>query len=384
MRVVPRWVAICCYFANDCERVIDREALSTSYWEAFAAIMPVTIKDVARESGVNISTVSRALNNSYGVNHQTREHVAAVAARLNYRPNRVARGLVTGRSHSLGLILSDIRNPFFAEVARRAEDAARAGNCDLVLCNSDLDADKQMHYVRSLLEKHIDGILMNSVSALSREQQAQLTASDVPIVLLNRPASSQLFSTVCANNEAGGAMAAQYLLDLGHRKIAHLTGPKQHGNLSDRTRGFVRALQAAKPAIHSIVRYGKFNFAGGAELTRKLLDAHPDVTAIFAANDVMAFGVLKTALERGLRIPEDLSLIGFDNIQCSGIVHPPLTTIHQPKYEMGQAAVEILLRMAREKDRRIAEHRLLGVEMIERQSCQAPLSTLRVTVRKAG
>ena len=346
--------------------------------------MPVTIKDVARESGVNISTVSRALNNSYGVSHQTREHVAAVAARLNYRPNRVARGLVTGRSHSLGLILSDIRNPFFAEVARGAEDAARAGNCDLVLCNSDLDADKQMHYVRSLLEKRIDGILMNSVSALSREQQAQLTASDVPIVLLNRPASNREFSTVCADNEAGGAMAARYLLGLGHRKIAHLTGPKQHGNLSDRTRGFVRTLQAAKNAIHPIVRYGKFNFAGGADLTRKLLDAHPDITAIFAANDVMAFGVVKAALERGLRIPEDLSLIGFDNIEFSGIVHPPLTTIHQPKYEMGQAAVEILLRMARERDKRIAEHRLLGVEMIERQSCQAPLATQRVKRRQAG
>jgi LacI family transcriptional regulator len=254
----------------------------------------------------------------------------------------------------------------------------------LVLCNSDLDPEKQMHYVRSLLEKRIDGILMNSVSALSREQQVQLADSDVPIVLLNRPASKHPFSTVCANNEEGGAMAARYLLALGHRKIAHLTGPKQHGNLSDRTRGFVRELQAFKHPVHPIVRYGKFNFAGGAELTRKLLDAHPDVTAIFAANDVMAFGVVKAALERGLRIPEDLSLIGFDNIEFSGIVHPPLTTIHQPKYEMGQAAVEILLRMAREKDKRIAEHRLLGVEMIERHSCQAPASTARLRLRKAG
>ena len=146
----------------------------------------------------------------------------------------------------------------------------------------------------------------------------------------------------------------------------------------------MRALQAAKNAIHPIVRYGKFNFAGGADLTRKLLDSHPDVTAIFAANDVMAFGVVMAALERGLRIPEDLSLIGFDNIEFSGIVHPPLTTIHQPKYEMGQAAVEILLRMAREKDKRIPEHRLLGVEMIERESCQAPASIRRVKRRQAG
>src|ERR1700730_3758851 len=171
--------------------------------------------------------------------------------------------------------------------------------------------------------------MMNSVSMLSREQQAQLAGSGVPIVLLNRPASNHKFSTVCADNESGGALAARYLLDLGHRKIAHLTGPKQHGNLSDRTRGFVRTLQAAKNPIHPIVRYGKFNFAGGAELTAKLLETHPEVTAIFAANDVMAFGVVKAALERGLRIPEDLSLVGFDNIEFSGIVHPPLTTIHQ-------------------------------------------------------
>src|SRR5229473_3519145 len=336
--------------------------------------MAVTIKDVARQSGVNISTVSRALNNSYGVNEQTREHVAAVAARLNYRPNRVARGLVTGRSHSLGLILSDIRNPFFAEVARGAEDAARTGNCDLVLCNSDLDADKQMRYVQSLLEKRIDGIMMNSVSMLSPEQQAQLAGSGVPIVLLNRPASNQTFSTVCADNESGGALAARYLLDLGHRKIAHLTGPRQHGNLSDRTRGFVRALQSGKNPVRPIVLHGKFNFDGGTELTRRLLDEHPDVTAIFAANDVMAFGVVQAVLDRGLRIPEDLSLIGFDNIEFSAIVHPPLTTIHQPKYEMGYAAVEILLRMARDKGRRIPENRLLGVEIVERQSCQAPPS----------
>src|SRR5260370_14296653 len=153
--------------------------------------MPVTIKDVARESGVNISTVSRALNNGYGVNDQTREHVIAVAARLNYRPNRIARGLVTGRSHSLGLVVSDIRNPFFAEVARGAEDAARAGNCDVVLCNSDLDADKQMQYVQSLLEKRIDGIMMNSVSMLRSEQQAQLARSVVPTGLLHPPASNQ-------------------------------------------------------------------------------------------------------------------------------------------------------------------------------------------------
>jgi DNA-binding LacI/PurR family transcriptional regulator len=231
-----------------------------------------------------------------------------------------------------------------------------------------------MGYVRSLLEKRVDGILMNSVAMLSVEQQARLSESGVPVVLLNRSASNRTFSTVCADNETGGAMAAQYLLDLGHQRIAHLTGPRKHGNLSDRTRGFVRALQAAKRPVQPLVLHGKFNFAGGTELARKVLAERRDITAIFAANDVMAYGVVRAVLDQGLRIPEDLSLIGFDNVEFSSIIHPPLTTIHQPKYEMGQAAVEILLRLARSKDKQTAEHRLLGVELIRRQSCSEPLS----------
>jgi DNA-binding LacI/PurR family transcriptional regulator len=330
--------------------------------------MSVTIRDVARESGVNVSTVSRALNNEYGVHQRTRERVIAAAGRLNYRPNLVARGLVTGRSHSLALIVSDIRNPFFAEVARGAEDAARAGGCDLVLCNSDLDAAKQMQYVKSLLEKRVDGILMNSVAALDRGEQAQLAACGVPIVLLNRSASSRAFSTVSADNEAGGVLAARHLLKLGHRKIAHLSGPRHHGNLSDRTRGFVRVLQSGRRPVKPIVLHGSFHFEGGQELAQKVLRDHPKVTAIFAANDVMAFGAARAILSRGLRIPDDISLVGFDNIEFSSVMHPPLTTVHQPKYEMGQAAVEILLRMARDKDKQAPEHRLLGVEWVERQS----------------
>ena len=216
--------------------------------------------------------------------------------------NRVARCLVTGRSHTLALVVSDIRNPFFAEVARGAEDAARNGNCDLVLCNSDLDADKQMEYVRSLLEKRVDGILMNSVAMLSGEQQAQLSESGVPIVLLNRSASSRTFSTVCADNETGGALAAQYLLDLGHRRIAHLTGPRKHGNLSDRTRGFVRALQAAKHPVQPLVLHGKFNFAGGTELARKVLAERRDITAIFAANDLN--GIWRSPSRAGSRLAD--------------------------------------------------------------------------------
>ena len=213
--------------------------------------MAVTIKDVARESGVNVSTVSRALNGEYGVHADTREHVVAVAQRLRYRPNRVAQGLVTGRSHTLALVVSDIRNLFFAEVARGAEDAAYRAGYDLVLCNSDLDAEKQMRYAQSLMEKRVDGILMNSVAALSKKQQEQLLGLGVPIVLLNRTAPRSAFSTICADNEAGGALAAEYLLKLGHRKIAHLTGPRHHGNMTERAKGFVDRLAAARKPVQT-------------------------------------------------------------------------------------------------------------------------------------
>jgi LacI family transcriptional regulator len=331
--------------------------------------MAITIKDVARESGVNVSTVSRALNGEYGVHAETREHVVAVAERLRYRPNRVARGLVTGKSHTLGLVVSDIRNLFFAEVARGAEDAAYRAGYDVVLCNSDLDADKQLRYVQSLVEKRVDGILMNSVSALGRKQQEQLAGLGVPIVLLNRGASRHTFSTISADNEAGGALAADYLVKLGHRRIAHLTGPRHHGNMTDRARGFVRALEAARKPVSPVVLHGRNNFAGGVELAQRLLAQHPEVTAIFVASDTMAFGVMRALMEAGRRIPADVSVIGFDNVELSSIVHPPLTTIHQPKYEIGQAAVEVLLRLAGNTENRVPEHRLFGVHLVERESC---------------
>lgn len=332
--------------------------------------MAITIKDIARESGVNISTVSRALNDAYGVHRETRGNVLAVAARLNYYPNRAARGLKTRRSHTLGLIVSDIRNPFFSEITRGAEDAARVGGYDLVLCNSDLDPRKQMEYVASLMEKCVDGILMNSVADLTRKQRDQLASSGVPIVLLNRSAASKSFSTVCADNEGGGAMAAQYLLQLGHENIAHLTGPRRHGNLTDRAQGFLRVLKTARAKPKITILHGENSFSGGHALTQKLLLQQPDVSAIFAANDLMAFGAIRAMLELGRRVPEDVSLIGFDNLELASVVHPPLTTIHQPKYEMGRAASEMLLRLAHKQGKAVSQHLLLGVELIERESCR--------------
>jgi len=281
----------------------------------------------------------------------------------------VARGLVTGRSHTIGLLVSDIRNPYFAEVARGAEDAALANSFDIILCNSDLNPAKQVQYIRSLLEKNVDGILMNSVAALTTEQCSELANCGVPVVLMNKPVGKYSFSTVLGDNYQGGRQAGEYLAGLGHRTLAHLTGHRGHGNFAERCRGFLDAADAAGLQPPLVMR-GEHSYRGGAEMARKLFIDHPEVTAIFAANDVVAFGVVQAVSEMGKSIPRDLSLVGFDNLEFSALIHPPLTTIHQPKYEIGQAAVEILLRQARASGPKFPEHQVFGVTLVERQSCR--------------
>jgi len=325
----------------------------------------VTIKDVAREAGVNVSTASRALSGSYGVHKATREKIARIAKKLQYFPNSIAKGLVTGSSKTLGLLISDIRNPFFAEVARGVEDAAQAAGFQVFLCNSDLDSAKQMAYFQVLRSRRVDGVIMNSISNLSAAQQHELAEAGIPVVLLNRPPGVQAaFSTVAADNFRGGCLVGQYLAGLGHRSIGHITGPRSHGNLSQRRRGFLKALQRRQVSVSTL--YGHQSYDGGFELAQKLLGQCPAVTAIFAANNIMAFGALRALRAMGLEAPGDISIVGFDDLELAGIITPPLTTVRQPKYEMGQAAVQVLL--AKNGD---SEHRVLEVSLIERQSCRA-------------
>lgn len=336
--------------------------------------MPITLKDVAREAGVSISTACRALNNSFGIHDDTRRHITDVAARLNYRTNQVARGLVTGQSHSIGLVISDIRNPFFAEVARGAEDAAFHAGRDLVLCNSDLNAEKQMRYIEWLVAKRTDGIVMNSVAPLSPAQQDQLWASGIPIVLLNlslasRRSPMRRFSAAIADNLAGGEIAGNYLIDLAHVNVIHITGPRTHGNFADRAIGFLKAFHDRGLPKPKVV-YGEHTFGAAYQAARQHLASERNVTAIFAGNDVIAFGCMRAMLERGIRIPQDISIVGFDNVEISQITCPPLTTIDQPKYETGKAAVEMLLKVMAQGGVHEPEHRIIGVRLIERQSCQ--------------
>jgi LacI family transcriptional regulator len=281
----------------------------------------------------------------------------------------MARGLATGRSSTLALIISDIRNPFFSELARGAEDAASAAGYDLLLCNSDLDRLKQMRYLHSVLAKRVSGIVMNSVLDLSQAVQDELSHCGVPIVLLSRSKEVRGFSTVTGDNFQGGFLAGNYLTDLGHQVIAHFTAARKHGNLADRANGFLKALNSSEGKPEAIVIRGHHSYEGGHEMMKRLLRNRRNVSALFACNDAVAFGALRAAFEGGVRIPQDISVLGFDNVEFAALTRPPLTTIDQPRYGLGQAAVEILLGHIGCEGPWAPEHRMLGVKLIERESC---------------
>jgi len=188
-------------------------------------------------------------------------------------------------------------------------------------------------------------------------------------VLLNRSSVYRRFSSVLGDNLEGGEIAGNYLIDLGHTRVGHITGPRAHGNLTDRAKGFLKVFHDRGLPEPAVI-HGEHTFAGGYESANQLLGADRKTTAIFAGNDVLAFGCIRAAIEKGIRIPDDLSIIGFDNVEMSQITNPPLTTIDQPKYEIGKAAIEMLLNMLAKDGSREPEHRVIGVRLIERQSCR--------------
>jgi LacI family transcriptional regulator len=333
---------------------------------------------VARECGVDVSTVSRCLNNKGYVSPETRIRIVATAERLNYVPNHLARSLVTGNSHTLGLIISDIRNPFFAEMARGVEDAANTAGLDLILCNTDLHPEKQARYIKSLVSKAIDGIIVNWAARLDPADEDLLLSYGIPIVLLNSPTGVRKLSTVSVDNRQGGFLAGSYLLKLGHRRLAILTGPENQSRVAEREEGFLRSLEKSGDKASAVILHGDQNFLGGYQMGWKLISDHPEVTAVFTHNDVMAFGALKAFSEAGRRVPDEISVVGFDNVQISQMIQPALTTVNQPKYEIGVAAVELLLRLREKPQPTAPTHRVYDVNLVERQSAARLIPSFHV------
>lgn len=304
-----------------------------------------TIRQIAREAGVSVGTVSNVLNENGNVTSATRERVRKVIQRHNYRPNPVARSLSTRRTGTLGLIVSNISNPFSSELARGAIETAQQAGHGLLVLGAAPDGLDLAEQVNTLVQQWVDGILITS-EPLPENKLSQLVCRDTPLVMMDyaRPPHPNVIGLINFDWEAAGYAAAQHLLALGHRRIGYIGGIADHPSSRLRARGYRCALEEAGCFTSvNLQRAGNFLAAGGYRTAHELLQLAAPPTALITANDLMALGALQAIAERGLHVPEDISLVGMDDIPYAGFLSPPLTTIHLPCYRAGQIGVQMLL-----------------------------------------
>ena len=302
-----------------------------------------TIKQVAQVAGVSFTTVSHVLNNTRPVSDEARRAVLAAAEQLHYVPSALARSLRSRSTGTIGLIIPNNTNPYFSEVARGIEDRCYAAGYSVILCNSDDDPVKQREYLNVLLTKRCDGLIL---SALADRDGELLHKMKVPAVLLDRAPCDLSLDAVAVDNRAGGLLAAQHLLGLGRRRIACIAGPQEVSISNERIDGVRAAMADAGLAFdEALCRHSDFSSAGGyaAALALLALPAGQRPDALFCCNDLMAFGALRAAAERGIAVPGQLAVVGFDDIDLASFVHPPLTSVAQNTRELGHITAACLL-----------------------------------------
>ena len=288
-------------------------------------------------------TVSRVINDSGYVSPEARARVQGAIAELGYMPNVLARQLRSKRTKTIALVLTDIANPFFTTIARGVEDAARDQGYAVMFCNTDESETEEMEYVRVLIQRQVDGVLLVPATDSSASLQL-LNKHGLPVVVLDRRLTAGRVDEVRTDSEAGAYVVVRHLLDLGHRRIAVLTGPETVSTAVDRVAGYRRAMaeEGLRPD-DGLVVFGGYNEASGYEMTRLILAAEPRPTAIFAANNFIAFGAIGALREAGLRAPEDMSIAVFDDLPPGWVFDPFLTVVSQPAYEIGKQAAELML-----------------------------------------
>ena len=334
--------------------------------------MAAGMKDVASLAGVAVGTVSNVLNHPDLVRPLTRARVEAAMEQLGFIPNGSARQLRAGRSRCLGLVVLDVTNPFFTEVARGVEDYAQAAGYAVILCNSDEADDKERRYLRVLEEQRVRGILITPVHGRAPELR-RIRERGTPVVLLDRPGSAGQCS-VAVDDRRGGEIAVSHLLGLGHRRIALVNGPVAIRQCADRRRGALRAVERAgldPAAVLTEVTVPAMNARAGAAAADELLGRGPRPTAVFCTNDMLALGLLRRLGQAGVAVPGDLAVVGYDDIEFAADAAVPLTSVRQPKYQLGRAAAELLLDEADRPDQH--EHRrfVFKPELVARASSGA-------------
>jgi LacI family transcriptional regulator len=328
-----------------------------------------TMREVAERAGVSVTTVSHVINETRPVSAELRERVMTAAEELGYRPNILARGLRRGETLTIGLVIPNNANPFFAEIARGIEDATFQKGYSLVLCNTEDDVSKELRYINVLIDKQVDGIIFVSAGG-SEDNIRYLQARDLPFVIVDRLVPDANADTVLTDNIGGGLQATRHLLQLNHTRIGCISGPSNLTPSADRVKGYVEALEEAELAFEEqLVVRGYFDFDSGYEGAKKLLTLEDPPSAIFACNDLMATGAIRAAEEAGIQVPGDLSIVGFDDIPLATYTNPPLTTVHQPIPELGAIASDLLLTRIQEPELS-PRHRILETHLVIRGSTQ--------------
>lgn len=341
--------------------------------------MSTTIEDVARRAGVSRQTVSRVINDRNWVSPKARERVLAAVKELGYRRNALAGGLRSGRTQTIGLLISNIMNPLFAGEARGVQDVADSHGYQVILGNTDEDVRKEERLIQMLREKQVDGAIVIPCQANSRGALSELVDASVPVVLLNRALPS--FDSVTFDVSREAEQAIQHLVDQGHRRIAILTSPRRSTTAQERQRAYRRTLERNGIAYDSeLAQTAGYGEQAACDATRALLELSRPPSAIFTSSVLQTLGALMAIKEAGLRIPEDLALVGCNEALWSQVVDPPLTMIQTDPYALGRAGAELLFRRLSGDRAGMPELIRLPAELEVRASSGAPAGPARLRV----
>jgi LacI family transcriptional regulator len=331
-----------------------------------------TIRDVAKKAEVSIATVSRVMNGNRPVHPDIRERVLKVLEELDYRPNFLARGLRQNNTSMVGLLLPDNSNPFYAEVARAIEDAGYAAGYSVILCNWDLAEEKLKAYLDVLISHKVDGVILinfDMEDILAKAVLERILTKNIPVVLANTEIPMSTVDQVMVDSYRGGYLAGDYLLRLNHRRIGCINLCSSYETA--RIVGFRQALREAGIELTAEdLAFGNGRYDSGHKAMQELYQRRPDLTAVFAFNDLMALGAMNALLTQGKHVPEDLSIIGYDDIFYASAFEPALTTIAQPITAIGQECIARLLERVQQPDKQPSQV-TLPVELIERASCRS-------------
>ena len=327
----------------------------------------ITLKMVAEKAEVSVNTASRAINNKPDINVETKKRVLRIAQELGYIRNAAAVALRTKKTGTIGVVIADNRNPFYAEVLNGMEVAAREKNYHIILANTQRDYRKEEEAINLLLAKRVDGLLITPVQDKDDDIK-NLIDANIPFVVVGRDFENIEVDAVYNDEVKGGFLATEYLIKKGYKRIALIDGFLYKSPARGRLEGYKKALNKYRISLdESIVSVGDINIEDGYERTKQMLEKNLDFTAIFAYNDMMAFGAMQAIKEKGLRIPEDIGLVGYDDIPFSSLISPPLTTVKVKKQDLGVESVKLLLSRINSNRKKIKKI-MLDVELIIRET----------------